>query len=257
MNKYRCIVVEDESLIRRDLIHRITACDPAIDVVGEAIDGMEAMKLVETLAPDIVVTDVQIPALDGLELTQNIRFYYPSIQIVIISGHDDFKYMQKALRYHVVDYLLKPITDAALKDVFSRIRINLSNLPANAGLSDSQGPLLSAQEAIVYIQNYISEHYSETFTLEEAANHIQYSAISLSRIYKKATHQTPLQYLIDLRIREACRLLLSDPSASIATVGERLGYEDTPYFSRMFRKYMGVYPGEYRARRRELPREGK
>lgn len=254
MYKYRCIVVEDEALIRRHLIQRIVACDPAFEVIGEAIDGAAAMKLIDELMPDVVVTDVQIPVMDGLELAQYIRFSYPSMQIVIVSGHDDFGYVKKALRYQVVDYLLKPISDTELKEVLSRVRINLANLPTSA--DETQQHTLSAEEAVFYIQNYIAEHYNETFTLEEVANHIQYSAVHLSRIFKKATDQTPLQYLINLRLREASRLLLSEQSLNVAAIGERVGYEDPFYFSRMFRKYIGVYPSEYRKRAAE-PRNGK
>jgi len=246
MRKYRCIVVEDEALIRRNLIRRIQTCDPSFEVIGEAIDGVSAMELIDTQIPDVVVTDVQIPAMDGLELAQNIRFNYPSIQIVIVSGHNNFEYLKKALRYQVVDYLLKPISDTELQEVLSRVRINLANLPVSA--ENTEQHTLTAEESVVYIQNYIAEHFNETFTLEDAANHIHYSAVHLSRIFKKVTDQTPLQYMIHLRVHEACRLLLSEQSLSVAAVGERVGYEDPFYFSRMFHKYIGVYPSEYRVK---------
>ena len=243
---YRCIVVEDEMLIRMDLIRRIQLCDPSFQIVGEAMDGQTALDLVDSLMPDVVFTDVRIPVMDGLELARSIRFNYPSVQIVVISGYSSFDYVQKALRNKVVDYLLKPVTDDSLREVISKICVNIAGLPAAGKRNGERERTLSPEEIVSYVSDYIAQNYNSAFTLDNIAENIQFSPMYISRLFKKATSQTPLQYLIALRLREACRLLLSDPDLSVAEIGIRTGYEDPSYFSRIFRKHIGMYPSEYR-----------
>lgn len=111
---YKVIIVDDEPMIKRTL-HKLINHSPLFSVIGEAEDGLEAMELVESLRPDIIFTDIRMPVMDGLELIKRVKLFDPSVEIVIISGYDEFSYAQQALRFGIADYLLKPIDPEVLK----------------------------------------------------------------------------------------------------------------------------------------------
>ena len=96
------------------------------------------------------------------------------------------------------------------------------------------------------MKEYILQHFRENFTLENIAESSGYSPAYLSRIFRKSLSQTPLQFLISLRINEAKRLLIAEPGMSVAAIGCAVGYDDAYYFSRLFRKYTGMYPSDFR-----------
>ncbi|GIP36651.1 response regulator [Paenibacillus sp. J2TS4] len=106
---YSVLVVDDEYMIKRSLTKMIQQDHKRFTIVGEAEDGQEAWTKIEQLRPDILVTDVCMPIMDGLALIQAVREKYKFIEPIIISGHDEFAYAQKAVQFGVHDYLLKPL----------------------------------------------------------------------------------------------------------------------------------------------------
>lgn len=116
------LVVEDEALMRRTVIKRIETSQIGFQVVGEAKNGREALKLIRLLRPKVVFSDVYMPEMDGLELARILQVEFPEIRVVIISGHRDFEYAQKAIRYGVVNYLIKPLEAKALDEVLTSLR---------------------------------------------------------------------------------------------------------------------------------------
>lgn len=244
MNKYRCIVVEDETLVRNSLIRKIEQLEMNIQVIDYAADGNSAMQKSEATLPNFVITDIRIPGMDGLELMQWLYFTYPSIPFLITSGYAEFQYAQAAIHYNAVDYLLKPISIETLRKGMNNIILRCDTIAEQI-----MPPTMnheSPEELVDIIKEYILFHYRENFTLENIIEKTHYSPAYLSRIFRKATSQTPLQYLISLRIREAKRLLIADKNIPVGTIGNMVGYDDVYYFSRIFRKYAGVYPLEFR-----------
>lgn len=105
---YRILIVDDESSIRNGLLNFIDWSENGFDVVGEAANGKEALKKIEELNPQIVITDIVMPILDGVQLSKIIQSKYPDIKIVILSSHSDFEYVKKTFQSGAVDYILKP-----------------------------------------------------------------------------------------------------------------------------------------------------
>lgn len=103
------LIVDDEQSIREGLKNSINWASLNIKVIGTAKDGIEAKQLINKLSPDIVITDIKMPNCDGLELIESTQIQNSKVKFIIISGHDDFKYAQKAIKYKVFNYLLKPI----------------------------------------------------------------------------------------------------------------------------------------------------
>ncbi|XID90691.1 response regulator [Paenibacillaceae bacterium WGS1546] len=118
----KVILVDDETFARKGLLALIPWSELGYEIVGEADDGEEAVKLIERLRPDVVVTDIRMPVMDGLKMIGAVREMIDSApKFIIISGYSDFKYAQQAVRYGVQDFILKPIDEAEMSQTLRRI----------------------------------------------------------------------------------------------------------------------------------------
>lgn len=122
---FSVIVAEDEPLIRRNIVKKLAECCPEFEVVCQAADGQEALEAVGELFPDVLITDIRMPVLDGLALIREVYYAFPDVKILIASGFDDFSYAKSALAFGVKDYLLKPIEVAELRKTMARIAVQL------------------------------------------------------------------------------------------------------------------------------------
>lgn len=125
MNLYRIILVDDEEEVRKGIIRKINWEALGFQVVGDAENGQDALEKIEQLEPDVVMTDIRMPYMDGLTLTSWIRQKYPSVKVLIFSGFDDFEYAQKAIKLNVTEYILKPVNVEELTRILNRVRENL------------------------------------------------------------------------------------------------------------------------------------
>lgn len=119
---YSIFIVDDEEIIRERIRNSIEQIGAGYVICGEASDGELALSMIKELKPDILVTDIRMPFVDGLELVAIVKNSMPWIRIITISGHDEFEYAQKALSLGVDEYLLKPITTEQLQQVFEKIQ---------------------------------------------------------------------------------------------------------------------------------------
>ena len=125
MGLYRILLVDDEEEVRKGIIRKMEWEKLGFEVVGDAENGEEALEKVEQLQPNVVITDIRMPYMDGLALTKRIREKYPSIRILIFSGYDDFEYAQQAIKLHVTEYILKPVNVEELSEILTKVRENL------------------------------------------------------------------------------------------------------------------------------------
>lgn len=123
----KALVVEDEIKIGNYIKNKIEYLDSGFRVQGVAENGKQALEMIKKSQPQVVFTDISMPEMDGLELSRLIRNTYSEVLVVIISGYSDFEYAQKAIRYGVFNYLLKPLEDEKLSDVLIDIRKSLMN----------------------------------------------------------------------------------------------------------------------------------
>lgn len=123
--KYTIVVADDEEELRRALIRRIDWENIGFQVVGEAENGVEALELVERLEPDLLLTDVRMPFMTGIELARAVREIRPTMQIAFLSGFDDFSYAQQAIQYNIISYLLKPISSSELSEELKKIKAKM------------------------------------------------------------------------------------------------------------------------------------
>ena len=119
---YTIIVADDEEELRRALIEKVDWENVGFEVVGEAENGIEALELVEKLNPDVLLTDIRMPFVSGIDLARQVREVHPSTQIAFLSGHDDFSYAQQAIQYNIISYMLKPISAFELTEELRKIK---------------------------------------------------------------------------------------------------------------------------------------
>ncbi|WP_461812886.1 response regulator transcription factor [Faecalimonas sp.] len=119
---YTVIIADDEEEIRRSLIRKIDWENIGFKVIGEAANGEDALELVEKLEPDLLLTDVKMPFISGIELARQVREIRPTIQIAFLSGYDDFSYAQQAIQYNIVSYMLKPISSEEITNELKNIK---------------------------------------------------------------------------------------------------------------------------------------
>ena len=240
---WKCVVVDDDFQVVQGLRKFIEESGLDIQCVGTAGDGKEALEVIRKVKPNIVMTDVSMPVMDGLEMVESLRSEgYPG-EIVILSGYADFQYAQQAIRFHVSDYLLKPITLADLHKVLDKV---VSSLGDRHSVSvDDRGWYENSRhrETVDVMLRYIQDNYNHDINLEDMSKLLFLSSNNLNQIFKRDTGETFTNYLIRFRMEKAKELLL-EGKYFVYEVAERVGYKNMPYFSNIFRKYTGHKPSE-------------
>ena len=244
------LVAEDEVLIRRHIVRKLAENCPGFEVVAEVGDGQEALEAIGELYPDVLVTDIRMPVMDGLALIREAYYSHPDMRAVIVSGYDEFSYAKSALSFGVKDYLLKPVSDEELRAVMSRIAVQLEAEEQSADAEHASFPESSSQEQLVAsVKEYLRTRFTEQLSLAELAARFHVNPPYLTRVFKRYGGVAPVRYLRDLRISHARKLLDERPSLEIKEIAVMAGYPDQGYFSRVFKQAVGTAPQDYRERR--------
>lgn len=251
---YKVIVAEDEELILNSIIKKIHKSGSRFKVIASAQDGKTALNLIEKNLPDILITDIRMPVMDGLELIKNLYEKYPYIKKIIISGYGEFSYAQQALKYEVKDYLLKPVKQEALTEALNKISICIESELAD--LKHNKLPVkdnydYTPEQIAHMVEYYIKENYVNEINFDFIAQKFNFNASYLSKIFTKYIGDNPSKYVINLRINMAKHILIAKEELTIKEVGELVGYDDQFYFSRIFKNVTGKSPGSYRAEHEE------
>src|SRR5512133_1872913 len=122
---YKVFFVEDEIITREGIRDNVDWKSCGFEFCGEAADGEMALPLLRAAQPDVLITDIKMPFMDGLQLSKVVRERMPGVKIIILSGHDEFEYAQEAIKLGVTDYLLKPVTVQKLQNVLKKLTVRL------------------------------------------------------------------------------------------------------------------------------------
>ena len=246
----KVLVVEDEEMIRKGIVLAVDWAALGCVVVGEAANGLQALEAVERYAPSLIITDLKMPVMDGLEMLRQLRERGNNAFVIILTAYDSFAYAQTALRLGAVDFLLKPFHDGELEQAVTRLKQRMDR----AGQGGEKGPAplplpeLKKGDKSKYVLEamaYIGEHYHEpNIGVAAIAQHLGISEGHLSHTFKKETDYTLLNYLTRYRVHRAMELL-RDCRLKVYEVAEQVGYRDIAYFSATFKKLVGMSPSEY------------
>lgn len=247
-NLDKVVIVEDELMARKGIILTVDWKSMGCIVVAEASNGIEGIKAIKRYKPDIVITDVQMPKMDGIEMIKSVKDT-SCARFIILSAYDEFDYARSALRLGVCDYLLKPFRDAELIAAIEKAKNdhtpNDDIIPIEREFLNKYD--LSRGSRCKYIEQahkYIEKHFKDDITIKEVAEHLGLSEGYLSRLFKRHTDYTFVNYLTYYRINKAMKLL-KDCRWKVYEVAEQVGYTDATYFSTLFKKLVGVTPSEF------------
>lgn len=258
----KIVIIEDETLIRRGLILTIPWEKYGCIVVGEARNGIQGKKIIEKLKPDIVITDVRMPEMDGItmirELLQNSKV---ECEYIIISGYNEFEYAQQAVRLGVKDYLLKPVGDEEFAKTLTSVVSHVKNRKKDKKMKKCVTKMTdkviffeehfmdntsdSKQQYVLEAIDYIKSEYQQDITIRDVAGNLAISESYLSRLFRKETGYTFVEYLTNYRIKEAIELL-KNHKVKIYEVSQLVGFNDPRYFSTIFKKYVGISPTDFK-----------
>lgn len=248
---YKVVVIEDESIERNGIVRSVNWGSANCMVMGDAEDGEKGMALIRKVNPDIVVSDISMPGMDGIEMLEKLYDEGIRPKIIFLTAYDNFDYARKALRLQACDYILKPFKDGEIETVLNRITDELKASGQNETQFDDHELKLKKGDKSKYLDDaisYINENYANPdLSIEMVAGSIGISSGHLSRLFRKETEYTMMTYLINQRMR-AAKDLLKDYSHKVYEVAELVGYRDITYFSATFKKYVGVSPSEYQDR---------
>lgn len=236
----KVVVVEDEELVRRGVVLAVDWASVNCVVVGEAVDGEEGLEIIRRYQPDLIITDIKMPKLNGIEMLHQIRAEGNRAYVVLLTAYSDFSYAQSALKLGAVDYLLKPFHDGELEALVRRLQA-LKQPYAIPELPNSNEKSKYVMEAM----RYIAEHYNAPdIGIGSVSSSLGVSEGHLSHVFKKETSYTISNYITAYRIHMAMELL-RDCRNRVYEVAEQVGYRDITYFSSTFKKVTGMTPSEY------------
>lgn len=345
----KVLVVDDEEMIRKGVSKLLFNCNKPVIEVIEAKNGKVALELIELNQPDIVITDIRMPVMDGLKLAEQISLNFAEVEIVILTGYADFDYAQKALRFGVVDYLLKPITQESLNEVIIKILLGnpakwtdhlevemiriLEDTVTNLvkivlaenkeelkilldgwyQVCNTQGftlikgkklmgyfHLLYKSKILVHQPDFIenklaisqmsttltelfdnyhtymlnqietisrrripnnkrvidyviklihNDYYRLELNIHWLAEKVNMTSSYLSKMFREVMRVPITQYIIDYRLEQVRSRLKWDGDTKIIRIADECGFNDYPYFSKVFKRTYGISPIEYREKR--------
>lgn len=242
---YRAIIIDDEELIRCGMRRQIESMDLNIKVLDTAADGIEALKVYEKYIPDILLVDIDIPHISGLECIRRIREKNQLSVIIIVSGYDKFEYARQAIEHNVDFYMLKPVEDdefySVMKQAVEKFNERLEQQNILHQFSNQR------PKPRVSIIEFINTHYTQKdLSCESIEKEFNISRTALFNLIKTSTGKSFIEYLTMLRINHSIRLLKGDKDRTIQEIALDSGYSDQYYFSRVFKKVTGLSPKEYR-----------
>ncbi len=243
-NKYRVIVVEDESLIAKNIAKHIEKENPNFKVIGIYSNGEDAFCAVKEELPEVVFTDISMPVMTGLELASKIHESFSHIRCVILTGYADFEYAKEALHYNVNDYLLKPLDTEELRKVLKNLELSLSAVSADV-IKNSSDAGYTPEEIVTIVKEYVQKNYAGELDLNSIADNLGFSSSYLTKVFNKVEQITPSKYIRNYRMGIAKQLLLNK-DLTIAQVAECVGYNDPFHFSKSFKQTYGISPTDIR-----------
>lgn len=234
---YSVMVIEDEAYIRNGLKALIPWEKHGFVIAALVENGFHALEMMTDTHYDVVLTDIRMPRMDGLELVCSMRQRNISSEVIVISGYRNFEYARTAIEYGVRNYLLKPINTGELLKTLSKIRRELDE---KYGMTAAHGD----SELLQQIKSYVQLHYADEVSMRAVGEYLHYNPTYLGRLFQKETGTSFRDYLHSVRIKQAASLL-EEGGRKISDVALTVGYKDFNYFCRMFKKIYQVPPSEY------------
>ena len=201
-------------------------------------NGRKASQICDEVKPDIALLDIEMPGMNGIELAKYIKEKYAECIIIFITAYDRFDYAIEAMHIKAFDYLLKPWKEERLCELINTAIENVRSMQKTDSIVHSQKDV---------IKDYIDRNYKKDISAKDVAGILGYSDVYFSKVFKQLFDDNFINYLTKIRIDRA-KVLLKDVSFNIKEVGKSVGYADSNYFTKVFKRSIGISPSEYRSK---------
>jgi two-component system response regulator YesN len=235
------LFVDDDPLVIQDIFQNLNVSKLGIGKLLKAGSAGEAKDVFARTPVDIIVCDIEMPRISGIDLLTWVKEHYPATKSIIITSYSIFKYAQDAIRLGCMDYLLKPIIIEELENVIRRAM----KIQADTS-SETESYVLSTavQRAKMFIEDSLTY---KSLTRTEVASHVFMNPDYLDRRFKAELGLSITQYVTQLKIRGAQRIL-ANTDTSISEIASTFGYLNLSNFSYMYKQITGESPRAYRQR---------
>lgn len=280
---YRVLVVDDEAPARNGIVNETDWEALSCEVAGEAKDGLEGLELARRVRPDLIICDIRMPKMDGLDMVRHLRGEGIAFSVIFLTAYSDFSYAQSAVRLQAADYILKPFAEGELESAILRFEERAGQEAARAGAgtqmagtsaggvqADAIGAGSQAgaaadggaaadrliadltalpEEGLSRYSRACADYITANFadkeiSVKKIAEALNISESHLSHIFRKETGMTINSYLTGCRMAEAVRLLRTGEK-KVYEIAELVGYRDLTYFSATFKKVTGSVPSDF------------
>lgn len=278
MSMYRVLIADDEMIERKVLYKTLTENLGDQCTIFQAENGREALRVYEEEKIQIAILDIEMPGINGIEAAQKIREQDGDCCIIFLTAFDEFAYARSAITVRALDYLLKPYDEQELMLVLEEaMRLTearmgekavrdteASNMAGRSGggaeasnmtgrnggavASRAEGEDFSSirlSRVAEIIDKYIHENYMFDISMQDMARMMNYSEAYFCKLFKQCFHKNFISYLTEFRVAEA-KKMLEEPTVNVKEIGKAVGYADSNYFAKVFKRITGQSPTEYR-----------
>lgn len=250
---YSVLIADDEPIERMVVCKIIQENFKNQLEIFQAVNGREAIEIFEKKKCQIAILDIEMPGVSGLKVAEKIREQDNECSIIFLTAFDYFTYAKKAITVKALEYLLKPSSDeeviAVLEEAIrlaDEIESRKSATHGERHIVDSEKvEQIRASVVQEVILKFIKEHYMEDISLQDVSKAMNYSDAYFCKIFKQCFNKSFIAYLTEFRIGKAKQLLV-DVTINVKEISDKVGYRDSNYFAKVFKRIEGVTPSEYR-----------
>ncbi|MBB6730766.1 response regulator transcription factor [Cohnella zeiphila] len=261
---FTLLIVDDEPMIADGLYEEFQDSREWDLDVYRAYSGKEALERIEHMKVDILISDIRMPGVDGIELLKQVRSRWPSCRVILLSGYKEFDYAYSALEYGAVRYVLKTEGYDKVIDTVKQAAADLeqsrlaakpvpeadrepdarSGTPVREMLREDRQDRRTA-DIIAKLKDYIENHLHRDISLVALADVVHFNPSYLSRYFKQQTGLNLSEFVQSVKVERAKRML-ADPDIRVNDIAEALGYGSASNFTRLFKRLTGSTPQEFR-----------
>ncbi len=250
---YRVLIVEDEDIIRKGIAYTMDWMAMDCVIAGEAANGKEGVEKILELKPDIVVADIMMPCLNGIEMIRQTREVV-SYKSILLTSYAEFSYAKQAIDLKVSDYLMKPVEEEEIRKSIAKAVAEIKKEQEIARICERHADEFCLEDYFrsiprdnPYVKKALEiteKEYAGKVSVENIADQLGVSASYLSRKFKQATGLTYLDFLNKYRVSQAVKLLETG-QYKVYEVSEKTGFTDYKHFNAVFKRYTSQSPTEF------------
>jgi len=242
---WKVMIADDENYMLEAMENLIDWKKMECQLVFKARNGQVLLEQMKKNPPDIIITDIKMPLVSGIEVAKYVYENRLPIKVIILSAYAEFQYAQEAIKYDVCGYIIKTSVIEMLPGMIQKAIGKLST-PVETEKDNEE---YYSDDILGRLQKYIAEHYTDKLNLTQIAQDIHANGSYLSRLYKTKTGQNLFDVINKMKLEKAKEYM--SQGMRIYEIAQLVGFDDVSYFSRVFRKHEGCSPREYENRLRE------